>query len=102
VENEISTKQLEKVIGSRSHCICDVRPVDAYNGWTLEGEKRGGHIMGAKAMPISWTYEENWDEIMRNKGIMPNHRIVVYGYTKDDAMEAAERSCLGLQGSKRL
>ncbi|MEJ2656001.1 MAG: rhodanese-like domain-containing protein [Desulfobacterales bacterium] len=89
--NEISTKELEKVIDSKSYRICDVRPVDAYNGWTLEGERRGGHIMGAKVMPAIWTYEENWDEMLRNKGIMPNHRIVVYGYTKDDAVEVAEK-----------
>ncbi|PLX54328.1 MAG: thiosulfate sulfurtransferase, partial [Desulfobacteraceae bacterium] len=78
--NEISTKQLEKVIDSESHRIFDVRPVDAYNGWTLKGERRGGHIRGAKAIPVSWTDEENWDEIVRSKGLMPNHQIVVYGY----------------------
>ena len=89
--NEISTKQLEKVIDSESHRIFDVRPVDAYNGWTLKGERRGGHIRGAKAIPVSWTDEENWDEIVRSKGLMPNHQIVVYGYTSDDAVEVAER-----------
>ncbi|MEJ2589767.1 MAG: rhodanese-like domain-containing protein [Deltaproteobacteria bacterium] len=88
---EISTKRLEKVIDSESHRIFDVRPVDAYNGWTLEGERRGGHIRGAKALPVSWTDEENWDEIVRSKGLMPNHQIVVYGYTSDDAVEVAER-----------
>ena len=89
--NEISTKQLEKVIGSESHRIFDVRPVDAYNGWALEGERRGGHIRGAKTIPVSWTDEEDWDEIVRTKGILPNHHIVVYGYTRDDAVEVGER-----------
>ena len=89
--NEISTKQLEKVIGSESHRIFDVRPVDAYNGWALEGERRGGHIRGAKTIPVSWTDEEDWDEIVKTKGILPNHHIVVYGYTRDDAVEVGER-----------
>ena len=80
-----------KVIDSKSHRIFDVRPVDAYNGWTLKGERRGGHIRGAKAIPVSWTDEENWDDIVRSKGLMPNHQIVVYGYTSDDAVEVAER-----------
>ena len=92
--NEISTKKLEKAIGSKSHRILDVRPVDAYNGWTLEGEQRGGHIMSAKTLPVGWTDEENWEEIVRKKDIMPNHQIVVYGYTKADAAEVAERFLL--------
>lgn len=92
--NEISTKQLEKVIGIDSHRILDVRPVDAYNGWALQGERRGGHIQGAKILPVSWTDEENWDEIVRNKDVMPNHQIVVYGYSRDDAAEVAERFLL--------
>ena len=89
--NEISTKQLEMVIGSESHRIFDVRPVDAYNGWALEGERRGGHIRGAKSIPVSWTDEEEWDDMVRSKGAMPTHQIVVYGYTRDDAMEVAEK-----------
>jgi thiosulfate/3-mercaptopyruvate sulfurtransferase len=91
VVNEISTKQLETAIGNKMHRIVDVRPIDAYNGWALEGERRGGHIRGAKTMPVSWTDEEDWDEIVRRKGILPNHQIVVYGYIKDDAVEVAER-----------
>lgn len=91
VVNEISTKQLETAIGNELHRIVDVRPIDAYNGWALEGERRGGHISGAKTIPVSWTDEEQWDEIVRRKGILPNHQIVVYGYTKDDAVEVAER-----------
>lgn len=89
--NEISTKQLEKVLGSELHRIIDVRPVDAYNGWVLEGERRGGHISGAKTIPASWANEEDWDEIVRTKGILPNHQIVVYGYSMEDAVEVAER-----------
>ncbi|UCG12234.1 MAG: thiosulfate sulfurtransferase [Deltaproteobacteria bacterium] len=89
--NEISTKQLEKIIGSESHCIFDARPIDAYNGWALEGERRSGHIRGAKTIPVSWSDEEDWDEIVRTKGALPSHQIVVYGYTRDDAVEVAER-----------
>ncbi len=89
--NEISTKDLEKVIGSESHRIVDVRPVDPYNGWALEGERRGGHIRGARTLPVSWSDEEEWDDIARTKGILPNHQIVVYGYNREDAIEVAER-----------
>jgi thiosulfate/3-mercaptopyruvate sulfurtransferase len=89
--NKISTKQLENIIGSDSYRIVDVRPVDAYNGWVLNGNGRGGHIMGAKTLPVGWTDEVNWDEIVNAKGLIPNHHIVVYGDSIDDAVEVAER-----------
>jgi 3-mercaptopyruvate sulfurtransferase SseA len=89
--NDISKQELEKIIDNESFRICDVRPVDAYNGWALEGEPRGGHIRGAKTLPVGWTDEEDWDEIVKARGILPNHQIVVYGYTRDDEREVAEK-----------
>jgi len=89
--SEISTKQLERIIGSESHHIIDTRPVDAYNGWALEGERRGGHIKGAKTIPLSWTDQEDWGKIITSKGILPGNQIIVYGYSRDDALEVAER-----------
>jgi hypothetical protein len=50
-----------------------------------------GHIKGARTLSVSWTDEEDWVEIVRGKGIIPNHRIVVYGYYRDDSEEVAER-----------
>ncbi len=91
VVKEISTKKLEKIIGDTSHRVFDVRPVDAYNGWALQGEKRGGHISGAKTLPVTWTDEVEWDEIVKKKGALPGHQIVVYGYNTDDAKEVGER-----------
>ena len=40
--NETSTKDLEKVIGSASHRIFDVRPVDAYNSGKGPPGSNGG------------------------------------------------------------
>jgi len=81
-----------EIIGSVSHRIVDARPVNAYNGWALEGEKRGGHVRGARVLPVAWTGQEDWADIVRDKkGVLPRHRIVVYGYKKDDALEVAER-----------
>jgi 3-mercaptopyruvate sulfurtransferase SseA len=87
--DEISTERLREVTGSVSHRIIDVRPVDAYNGWTLAGEPRGGHIQGAKTMPVAWTSQEDWGEMLRVKDILPSQQIVVYGYSRDDALEVA-------------
>lgn len=89
--NEISTQQLQRIVSNRSHIIIDVRPVEAFNGWALEGEHRGGHILGAKSIPAGWTYEENWDEIVRNKGVTADQQVIIYGYSKKDAEQVADR-----------
>lgn len=98
--NEIATGQLEAFIGDHTVCIIDVRPIDAYNGWALEGERRGGHIKGARAMPTSWLDQEDWEEMASAKGAVPDRRVIVYGYSKDDAQEVAEK--LGRAGCRTV
>ena len=71
--------------------IVDVRPADAYNGWQLQGELRGGHIKGARSLPAKWLNYIDWIEIVRRKEIFPDDTVVVYGYTPKEAGEAAER-----------
>ena len=87
---EISTAQLALGIERDLFSVFDARPVDAYNGWTLKGEKRGGHIRGARTLPLTWTAQEQWEQIVEDKGARPDRPVVVYGYG-DDAGEVAER-----------
>ena len=84
---EISTTELISNIESNQGIIIDVRPVDTYNGWAMKNEARGGHIKGAKSLPLKWTKYLDWIEIVRSKGIQPEHQIIIYGY---DAMEAGQ------------
>ena len=65
--------------------MLDVRPVDAYNGWTMRNEPRGGHIKGAKSIPAKWADYLDWIEIVRSKGISPDQYIIIYGYTMEEA-----------------
>jgi len=59
--------------------LVDCRPVDAYNGWCLGGEHRGGHIPGARTLPFKWSTYLEWIEIVRSKGIAPDRPVVIYG-----------------------
>ncbi|MFW5851228.1 MAG: rhodanese-like domain-containing protein [Bacteroidota bacterium] len=86
---EISTKELKKIVGTRYAKIIDVRPVDAYNGWQRHGEKRGGHIQGAKSLPAKWTKYIDWIEMVRHKGIVPEDHLILYGTTVQEAKEVA-------------
>ncbi len=82
---ESSTDELVKLLENKDVKIIDVRPVDAYNGWKLENEARGGHIKGARSLPVKWIKYMDWIEIVNSKGILPDHKIVVYGYNKAEA-----------------
>lgn len=91
IVNEISTKDLQAKIADPQVSVIDVRPVDAYNGWQMLGEKRGGHIYGARSLPAKWIKYIDWIEIVRSKGISTGQRIVVYGYVPEETQEVAER-----------
>jgi thiosulfate/3-mercaptopyruvate sulfurtransferase len=88
--NEISTPELQKLIGDNNTKIIDVRPVDAYNGWRLHGEKRGGHIRGAKSLPLKWTNYMDWIEIVHSKQISHDNHVVIYSYNIEDSLKAVE------------
>ncbi|MBD3380304.1 MAG: thiosulfate sulfurtransferase [Candidatus Omnitrophica bacterium] len=87
----ISTEEVRRSTGKPGTVIVDARPVDAYNGWGMRGEKRGGHIPSAKSLPVKWAGYIDWVETVRNKGIKPENRIVVYAYEKEDAEKVAAR-----------
>ncbi len=86
----ITTKELIKVNQDKKGFIIDARTVDAYNGWKLQNESRGGHIRQAKSLPLKWTNYIDWIEIVRSKGIMPENQIVIYGYTDKEAEQLAQ------------
>ncbi len=88
--NQLSTKQLVELYNNQSLKIIDVRPVDAYNGWRQKSEVRGGHIKGAKCLPAKWCEYIDWIEVVRSKGILPEHKVVVYGYTKIEVEKVAK------------
>ncbi len=87
----VSSATLMDGIRKGEPCILDVRPVDAYNGWRLGGEVRGGHIPGARSLPAIWAKYIDWIEIVRNKQIWPDQHIVLYGYDMNQTDEVAAR-----------
>jgi thiosulfate/3-mercaptopyruvate sulfurtransferase len=89
--HEISTGELLLLLDKPGTKIIDVRSADAYNGWDLQSEKRGGHIKNAKSLPVKWTAYFDWIEMVRRKQLLPAHEIVVYGYTTEDSGNAAAR-----------
>ncbi len=92
---EITTEELVQLLEKKETRVIDVRPVDAYNGWRLQNEQRGGHISGAKSLSAKWANYIDWIEIVRSKGILPEHEIVLYGYSREEAEKVAARFAEG-------
>ncbi len=87
----LSTNELIDRFENSSVKLIDVRPVDAYNGWALQGEFRGGHIKGAKSLPVKWTKYVDWIETVRHKKILPEDDVIIYGYNLSDIEKVAFR-----------
>ena len=86
---KISTEELKEKLRTGAR-VLDVRPVDAFNGWKLRNESRGGHIKGAKSLPLKWTSYMDWIEIVRHKEILPSEEIVLYGYASEESKKVAD------------
>jgi len=85
----LSTAALRDRLTDAATHIVDVRPIEAYNGWRLRGEPRGGHVGGARTLPFKWSAYLDWIEIVRSKGIEPGDAVIVYGYDPADTEQVA-------------
>jgi len=81
-DRPLTTRELADLLESGRAQLVDVRPIDAYNGWRMHGEPRGGHIAGARTLPFKWSAYLDWIEIVRAKGIRNDAPVVVYGYDR--------------------
>ncbi len=88
---EVSTGELKNFLNDENYVIVDVRPTHAYNGWQLHNEERSGHIKGARTLPVKWAEYLDWIEIVRHKNILPEQKIVLYGYDDADVIKVAKR-----------
>lgn len=91
VIKEVTTNELLLLTKDQHSRIIDIRSADAYNGWPLQQELRGGHIKGARSLPFHWTKYIDWIEMVRHKHLFPDHHIIVYGYDSSAIQEVALR-----------
>ncbi|WP_025162528.1 rhodanese-like domain-containing protein [Paraclostridium bifermentans] len=87
----ISTSELKSKLNEKNWVVVDTRVNDSYNGWILNGEKRGGHIPEATDFAYNWIEveskdkEKTLDEALKNKGIDKDKNIVLYDANGEDA-----------------
>lgn len=85
----ITTDEVARRMTNPEHTILDVRPMAAYNGWSLREEARGGHVPGARSIPLEWTRYMDWVEVVEEKSLDPEGPVTVYGYTAESGEEMA-------------
>lgn len=86
----LSTGQVSEHLERGDVKFIDIRRVDAYNGWQLRNEPRGGHIKSAKSLPFKWLKYFDWLDIVKYKDILPSNKIVIYGYEPEEMEKVAE------------
>lgn len=95
---EITTKDLTSYLSLSKGKIMDIRPIEAFNGWRLNDEKRGGHLPGAKSVPYAWTQFIDWVEVLEEKQITKDKPVIIYGYSVEKMNDmAAKLERLGYQ-----
>lgn len=88
---EISGNHLHELIGRKDVQVIDTRQPDAYNGWPLNGERRGGHIRYARNIPLGWFEYIDWPEIVQAKKLSVFNKTILYGYEDAGLEKASER-----------
>lgn len=92
----ITTEELSSKLQDSSWVIVDARDTNAFNGWALDGVKRGGHIESAVDFSANWLKVEKEDkdailqEALDTKGIAKEKNIVLYDANGTDASQVAE------------
>ncbi|OPJ55413.1 rhodanese-like domain-containing protein [Alkalithermobacter paradoxus] len=92
----ISTNDLKEKLNNDSWVLVDTRSSDEFNGWKLNGIKRGGHISGAVDFSANWlrvdvdNKENLLNEALKNKNITQDKNIVLYDSNNKDSLEVAK------------
>lgn len=91
----ITTEELQSKLEDDSWIVVDTRQNDAYNGWSLDGVEKGGHIEGAVDFSANWLdvdsdkKDEVLNEALETKGIDLNKNIVLYDANGEDVEPVA-------------
>lgn len=92
----ITTSDLKKNISNKDWVVVDTRSNDAFNGWILDGVKRGGHIKGATDFSANWLTVDDKDKdtklkaALKTKGITADKSIVLYDANGKESQAVAE------------
>ncbi|WP_168190091.1 rhodanese-like domain-containing protein [Caloramator sp. E03] len=102
----LKTEDVKSKLNDSSYVLVDTRINDAFNGWKLDGVKRGGHIPNAVDFSANWLKvdakdkDKTLDEALKTKNILADKNIILYDANGKDAEEVAKY--LSAKGYKNL
>jgi thiosulfate/3-mercaptopyruvate sulfurtransferase len=72
--------------------LVDVRDSNAFNGWALDGEQRGGHIPGAVNVALAWVEQDlkGTRQRLQARGVLGTKPLLLYGTDAAQARRAAD------------
>ena len=72
--------------------VVDVRDPNAFNGWALDGEQRGGHIPGAVNVALAWLEQDlkGTPKALKERGVLGTKQLLLYGTDAAQARRAAD------------
>ncbi|MFP4053830.1 MAG: rhodanese-like domain-containing protein [Phycisphaerae bacterium] len=88
---QVTTEAVLSEIEDPGVQLIDIRSADAYNGWQLAGEPRGGHIPHARSLPAKWLNYLDWPDIVASKGLASGRSLILYGGTDEELETSADR-----------
>lgn len=90
--NHVGTAQMSALLNQDGVVFVDSREPDAFNGWVLNEEQRGGHIPKATNLAASWVTRklERTADATRAKHLEKADMIVVYGENTTQAQIVAD------------
>ncbi|SHJ47403.1 sulfurtransferase [Tepidibacter formicigenes] len=87
----INTDSLKEKLSKENVLVVDTRSDEAFNGFKLSEDVKGGHIPGAIQFPTSWLDKVKDDKELQNllneKGINKDLEIVVYSDHGEESMK---------------
>jgi thiosulfate/3-mercaptopyruvate sulfurtransferase len=95
---EITTAELQARLNTPSLRMLDLRPLYCYNGWSPNGEPRGGHIASADALPLHWIEmvdDADLTELLHSRSLDQSDEIVLYGPASDISAAAKRLNGVG-------
>ncbi len=102
----LTVAEVANILDDKDWVLVDTRPTDAFNGWKLDGIKRGGHLPGAVDFSASWLDSPRKDKaeilsaVLDVKGIDPHRHVVLCGTSQQDRDRVADY--LSTLGFKQL
>lgn len=91
-DGTLSTLAVLAATTDDTYVVVDARINDAFNGWSIDGVKRGGHIAGAVDFSANWLSVENeakediLNAALEAKGITPDKNVILYDVNGSDAI----------------